>query len=708
MSAQLKVGNNPTSLNTNTNLQVEAQSGGQVVITRDSGKLGIGTLSPAAKLDVIGKVKITDGTEGTGKVLVSDANGQASWQNASTLQAINKDSTSASNGLTLSGKEVQLGGTLTKATTITTSATNTIALGGLQSGATSDSILVVNPSSGVIKRISPSALGAATEPWYNVATNNGATANTQDIYQLGFVGIGNATPQANLDVAPASGGAGINVGTIGTASSDQAYITFGSKYNRINGIGSTSNLGWQLGTRGDAWATTTNKNTFHMSYWDGTSWKENMTIQPSGFVGIGTTSPAAQLHVVRSSPSQLLLESTSGNNSVLGIKNSSTGGNTWSLQSTGSSDGNGAGHLLFHDLNNNLSRMIIRSNGNLGIGVTNPSARLEVDGVISTKFNAGIGSVRLSPGIASNSGYIEFFNSNSSTRAGYIGFANNGNFLYTAENGNRHYFQGAGIYIAGSNSYNIGNFVFYSNTVYTSGTNGFYTGVSGASNNGYSIYAVDRIACAEVNIFSDRRVKNVIGTSNANQDLATLMKLSIKDYTMKDFIENGNRKFKKVIAQEVEEVFPQAISQSKNAIPNIFAPAKAQVLENQIELTLSKTHELKSQDTLKIYFAGKEKQIKVLETPNNKTIRISKQDIDLTTLNDVFVYGQYVHDFRTVDYDALSMLNISATQELYRKIEALEKQNQQLLQLQSGFETLKAEIQNLKKDMNKDLSLKNH
>ena len=36
----------------------------------------------------------------------------------------------------------------------------------------------------------------------------------------------------------------------------------------------------------------------------------------------------------------------------------------------------------------------------------------------------------------------------------------------------------------------------------------------------------------------------------------------------------------------------------------------------------------------------------------------------------IFVYGREVKDFRTVDYDALSMLNVSATQEWSWKVEA--------------------------------------
>ena len=44
----------------------------------------------------------------------------------------------------------------------------------------------------------------------------------------------------------------------------------------------------------------------------------------------------------------------------------------------------------------------------------------------------------------------------------------------------------------------------------------------------------------------------------------------------------------------------------------------------------------------------------------------------------VFVYGRQIKDLRTVDYDALGMLNISATQELAKKVAALEEENRQL------------------------------
>ncbi|QNJ99046.1 hypothetical protein [Constantimarinum furrinae] len=68
-------------------------------------KVGIGTNTPSEKLEVKGNVKIdgilkiTDGTQGNGKVLTSDANGNASWQEVSGEQKIfaemNANSTSS-------------------------------------------------------------------------------------------------------------------------------------------------------------------------------------------------------------------------------------------------------------------------------------------------------------------------------------------------------------------------------------------------------------------------------------------------------------------------------------------------------------------------------------------------------------------------------------------------------------------------------------
>lgn len=53
---------------------------GFILIAPTGGNVGIGTTSPDAKLAVSGQVKITGGSPGLGKVLTSDANGLATWE----------------------------------------------------------------------------------------------------------------------------------------------------------------------------------------------------------------------------------------------------------------------------------------------------------------------------------------------------------------------------------------------------------------------------------------------------------------------------------------------------------------------------------------------------------------------------------------------------------------------------------------------------
>jgi len=54
-------------------------TGNAVDLAFVNGKFGIGTANPTTTLEVVGQVKIAGGSPGAGKVLVSDANGLASW-----------------------------------------------------------------------------------------------------------------------------------------------------------------------------------------------------------------------------------------------------------------------------------------------------------------------------------------------------------------------------------------------------------------------------------------------------------------------------------------------------------------------------------------------------------------------------------------------------------------------------------------------------
>ena len=85
----------------------------------------------------------------------------------------------ANNGLTKTGQTVQLGGALIQPTTITTTAANFLAITGLQSGSnTTDSVMVVNPTTGQVKFISASSL-------FNALTFNNGLTKTGNLVELG-------------------------------------------------------------------------------------------------------------------------------------------------------------------------------------------------------------------------------------------------------------------------------------------------------------------------------------------------------------------------------------------------------------------------------------------------------------------------------------------------------------------------------------------
>ena len=73
-NSRLNINYNDVNPNfSNTAISINGKPGPQ------AGYVGIGTLTPEARLEVSGQVKITGGAPGAGKVLTSDANGLASW-----------------------------------------------------------------------------------------------------------------------------------------------------------------------------------------------------------------------------------------------------------------------------------------------------------------------------------------------------------------------------------------------------------------------------------------------------------------------------------------------------------------------------------------------------------------------------------------------------------------------------------------------------
>ncbi|RZL12229.1 MAG: tail fiber domain-containing protein [Hymenobacter sp.] len=253
-----------------------------------------------------------------------------------------------------------------------------------------------------------------------------------------------------------------------------------------------------------------------------------------------------------------------------------------------------------------------------------------------------------------------------------------------------------------------GNYAYYA-----LGNNAINTGA--ATNTGsVSIRASGRIAAAEFNAFSDARLKRITGFSDSKSDLGLLKRIEITDYQMKDKAQYGDRAFKKVIAQQVEKVYPLAVNKGTGFVPSIYStstvvPAAA----GQSVVTLVAPHHLQVGDKVKLMGEKNgtvETMVLAVSSPRSFAVALPQAETRL------FVFGPEVKDLRTVDYEAIAMLNVSATQELAKQVAALQAANAQLTaanahlkasldekatastlsEMQAALQVLRAEVQSLK------------
>lgn len=179
----------------------------------------------------------------------------------------------------------------------------------------------------------------------------------------------------------------------------------------------------------------------------------------------------------------------------------------------------------------------------------------------------------------------------------------------------------------------------------------------------YSLHATGRIASGEFNAFSDVRIKDIIGLSDSIADLNTLLKIQVTDYSYKDKIQQGHGQHKKVIGQQIARIFPQAVKTHTDVIPNIFRPATISGAWVQLPC-----HGLSVGERVRLFWKDSEPVIYNIEEASKDSFRVPLQ-----FEGEIFVYGREVDDFHVVDYEAISMLHVSATQELYKIIQGLKQ-----------------------------------
>jgi hypothetical protein len=201
-------------------------------------------------------------------------------------------------------------------------------------------------------------------------------------------------------------------------------------------------------------------------------------------------------------------------------------------------------------------------------------------------------------------------------------------------------------------------------------------------NKNFSILAEQYVGAVGYVASSDRRIKTGITTNSKEKDLAAIQQLRVAEYGMKDTISHGTARRNGFIAQEVEQVIPQAVSRNSGFIPDIFAlatNASYAASTKTLALSLGKPHELKIGDRLRLHLDSDRRDLTVARvlSPYEFVVEGCEQ-----SPRKVFVYGREVDDFRTVDYDQIFTVSIGAIQELAAKVQALESGNKRIAQLE--------------------------
>jgi hypothetical protein len=172
--------------------------------------------------------------------------------------------------------------------------------------------------------------------------------------------------------------------------------------------------------------------------------------------------------------------------------------------------------------------------------------------------------------------------------------------------------------------------------------------------------------------YSDERIKTNIQDIQDDQALQQLRLIQPKTYTYKDVIARGTESVYGFIAQQVRSVLPYSTDLIKSVIPDIYQDGDR--VDDVVTLRDSTFSFSDSSGNVKFI---QKKRADVIVPVNfissNQLQVLDTSKIDLSE-SEIFVYGREVDDFHALKKDAIFTVNVAATQELDRQLQAAKVQ----------------------------------
>jgi hypothetical protein len=384
-------------------------------------------------------------------------------------------------------------------------------------------------------------IDTTTNPTVNaitVSTNTVTVGTSAYFVANGNLGIGTSSPSGCLDVIGSGSSAqrnwayirGGNVGAQNPVAGFSGGMAFGTNFSSGN---SETNLVWGQ--------TVGSGQYLSISKWTGTTVTEQMRIDSSGNIGIGTTSPT------NTSGYTTLQLNNATNGGMLRISNGTQ--TYWNyVNSGGAYLGTSSNHSLFIQTNN-TTQVTIDTSGNIGIGTSSPGNRLHISGASNAVSGVSIQSTG-----ASGRKYTIY-----SASTGGLYFAND------TGGGDQMVLDASGNLLVGQTSYNAGKV-----TILTTGN--------------------APISCAQAGTTGDmiyfRTSTNTLAGYIQCPSGTTTSYVSVSDYRLKEDVQpittgletigalkpvtykwiNDKSQSEGFIAHELQTVIPHAVAGEKDAV----------------------------------------------------------------------------------------------------------------------------------------------